>query len=101
MNISERGKDLIKSYEGCRLEAYYCPSGILTIGYGHTGDVYPGQVITQTEADALFDQDISWSVFNCKTKYAFNITNINIQRKDFGKYVKRINTRIRSNLNKC
>ena len=59
MNISERGKNLIKSYEGCRLEAYYCPSGVLTIGYGHTGgDVYPGQVITQAEADALFDQDI-------------------------------------------
>lgn len=58
MNVSERGKDLIKSYEGCRLEAYYCPSGVLTIGYGHTGDVYPGQVITQAEADALFDQDI-------------------------------------------
>ena len=58
MNVSERGKNLIKSYEGCRLEAYYCPSGVLTIGYGHTGDVYPGQVITQAEADALFDQDI-------------------------------------------
>lgn len=58
MNVSEKGKNLIKSYEGCRLEAYYCPSGVLTIGYGHTGDVYPGQVISQAEADALFDQDI-------------------------------------------
>lgn len=59
MNISQRGIDLIKSYEGCRLTAYVCPGGVWTIGWGHTGnDVYEGQVITQAEADALFLQDI-------------------------------------------
>lgn len=58
MNISEKGKMLIKKYEGCRLKAYYCPSGVLTIGWGHTGNVYEGQVITQGEADRLFDEDI-------------------------------------------
>ena len=53
MNISQRGIDLIKSYEGCRLTAYVCPGGVWTIGWGHTGnDVYEGQVITQAEADA-------------------------------------------------
>lgn len=58
MVISENGKRLIKSFEGCRLQAYYCPGGVLTIGWGHTGDVYPGQTITQQEADRLFDTDI-------------------------------------------
>ena len=58
MKISENGKNLIKKYEGCRLTAYFCPSGILTIGWGHTGDVKEGQTITQSEADRLFDLDI-------------------------------------------
>lgn len=58
MRISEKGKMLIKKYEGCRLKAYYCPSGVLTIGWGHTAKVKPGQVITQQDADRLFDEDI-------------------------------------------
>lgn len=49
----------MKGWEGCRLTAYRCPAGVLTIGYGHTGaDVRPGMKISQAEADALFDRDI-------------------------------------------
>lgn len=60
MQLSRAIKEKIKSWEGCRLVAYRCPAGILTIGYGHTGkDVTPGKRITQTEADALFDKDIT------------------------------------------
>lgn len=60
MELSQKIKQLIKSWEGCRLTAYRCPAGVLTIGYGHTGpDVAPGKRITQTEADALFDRDIA------------------------------------------
>lgn len=58
MRISEKGKQLIKSYEGCRLQAYKCPGDTWTIGWGHTKDVYEGQTITQQEADRLFDEDI-------------------------------------------
>lgn len=58
MNISNKGKDLIKKYEGCRLEAYLCPAGAWTIGWGHTNGVYQGMVITQNEADRMFDEDI-------------------------------------------
>lgn len=50
--ISPAGVGLIEHYEGLRLTAYRDPVGILTIGYGDTGGVYPGQTITQTEADA-------------------------------------------------
>lgn len=60
MELSPKIKQMIKSWEGCRLTAYRCPAGVLTIGYGHTGpDVSPGMKITRAEADALFDRDIS------------------------------------------
>lgn len=59
MKASGRCKELIKKYEGCRLEAYKCPAGIWTIGYGHTGqDVFEGKIITQQEVDKLFNKDI-------------------------------------------
>lgn len=58
MNISEKGKQLIKKYEGCRLEAYKCPAGAWTIGWGHTSGVYEGMKITQAQADTMFDEDI-------------------------------------------
>lgn len=59
MELTEKIKQLIKEFEGCRLTAYRCPSGVLTIGYGHTGsDVTAGLTITQAEADVLFDRDI-------------------------------------------
>jgi lysozyme len=60
MNISQNGIELIKKFEGCRLEAYKCPAGILTIGYGHTGsEVHLGQKITQEQAEKYLKQDIT------------------------------------------
>ena len=59
MELSQSIKAKIKAWEGCRLTAYRCPSGVLTIGYGHTGpDVIPGKQISREEADALFEADI-------------------------------------------
>ena len=58
MNISNRGLDLIKSFEGCRLSAYRCPAGVLTIGYGRTQGVYEGMVITQAQADNMLREDV-------------------------------------------
>ena len=58
MNISERGLNLIKSYEGCRLTAYRCPANVLTIGWGNTKNVYEGMSITQDEADRLLVEDV-------------------------------------------
>lgn len=60
MEITPKIKQKIKNWEGCRLTAYRCPAGVLTIGYGHTGpDVSEGKKITRDEADALFDRDIA------------------------------------------
>lgn len=59
MELSQKIKQMIKGWEGCKLTAYRCPAGVLTIGYGHTGaDVTPGKCITQAEAESLFDSDI-------------------------------------------
>lgn len=58
MNISDHGKSLIKSFEGCSLTAYKCPSGVLTIGYGRTYGVKEGMVITKAQADSFFNEDI-------------------------------------------
>lgn len=49
---------LVKHYEGCRLQAYHCPAGVLTIGYGHTSSASQGEVITETKAEELLMQDI-------------------------------------------
>ena len=51
------GREIIKHFEGCKLEAYRCPAGVLTIGWGHTKDVKSGDKITQSMADFLFEQD--------------------------------------------
>ncbi len=34
--MTEKGLELIKYFEGCRLTAYKCPAGVWTIGYGAT-----------------------------------------------------------------
>ena len=50
---------MIKKYEGLALRPYCCPSGILTIGYGHTGnDVKKGMVITKKQANELLKKDL-------------------------------------------
>lgn len=59
MKTSVCGIKLIKRWEGCSLEAYVCPAGVLTIGYGHTGpDVTKGMKITEQEAEALLARDL-------------------------------------------
>lgn len=53
----ERGIEIVKQSEGLRLTAYRCPAGKLTIGYGHTANVYEGQTITKSKADNLLNED--------------------------------------------
>jgi len=58
MRTSQEGIDLIKQFEGCRLVAYVCPAGRLTIGYGHTGGVTEHQEITMEQAEAYLKDDL-------------------------------------------
>jgi lysozyme len=56
--IPEIAIQLIKAAEGCNLTAYYCPAGILTIGWGSTGRwITPRMKITQEQADNLLYKD--------------------------------------------
>lgn len=57
MNISNDGLDLIKSHEGCRLNAYQDSVGVWTIGYGSIRGVMRGMSITDAEADDRLRQD--------------------------------------------
>jgi lysozyme len=59
MQISERGLDLIRRFEGLELTAYRCPAGVWTIGHGHTGpEVREGKSITPAEAEAMLRADL-------------------------------------------
>lgn len=58
MKTSDRGVGLIKEHEGFRAKAYRCPAGVWTIGYGHTKDVRPGQVISREEGEIFLREDL-------------------------------------------
>lgn len=59
MKTGEKGIALIKSFESLQLKAYRCPAGILTIGYGHTGnDVFERMEITEVQAKRLLASDL-------------------------------------------
>lgn len=93
MKISNKGLELIKSFEGCHLESYKCPAGVWTIGYGHTKGVYQGMKITQKQAVSFLREDCNkfeknvnsfastynWTQneFDALVSFAFNIGSIN------------------------
>ncbi|MGL4997849.1 MAG: lysozyme [Cetobacterium sp.] len=60
MKISNMGIALIKKFEGCKLEAYKCPSGVITIGFGHTKTAKSGMVITKEKAEELLRKDLEY-----------------------------------------
>lgn len=58
MKTSNKGIELIKRHEGFRANAYKCPAGVWTIGYGHTRGVNNGDVITKEQGERLLRQDL-------------------------------------------
>lgn len=58
MKTSQIGINLIKNFESLRLEAYRCPAGVCTIGYGHTAGVRRGDVIDAQRAEQLLAEDL-------------------------------------------
>lgn len=57
MTISQKGIDLIKQFEGCKLTSYQDQNGIWTIGYGHVSWGHEQQ-ITQEQADSYLCYDL-------------------------------------------
>ena len=58
MRTGPQGIELIRHFEGCRLDAYLCPAGVWTIGYGHTANVKEGDSIDQEAAEAFLIEDL-------------------------------------------
>lgn len=98
MKVSERGIELIKRFEGCRLVAYKASISekFFTIGYGHYGsDVYAGMRITKEQAEEYLINDIgkaesvvsraaysmgydfNQNEFDALVSFAFNVGSIN------------------------
>lgn len=63
MEISQKGLDFIKNYEGCILKCYLDSGGIKTAGYGTTGskikDLKVGDKITKKQAEEWLKDDIN------------------------------------------
>lgn len=91
MKISQNGINLIKEFEGLKVDAYLCPAGVWTIGYGHTAGVQKGQKISAAQAEAYLLADLEqfekkvdkysgycWNQneFDALVSFAFNIGSI-------------------------
>lgn len=112
MKTSSVGLKLIKSFEGCRLTAYKCPAGVWTIGYGHTGGVKSGMMITQAKADAYLKSDLAkfethvmsydkkykWTQneFDALVSFAYNVGSITQLTANGTRTKKQISERITS-----
>ena len=77
MKTSNHGKNLIKEAEGLRLDAYKCPAGVPTIGWGHTKGVKMGQHITVQQAEDLLVEDIA------PIERLLNALKINFRQEQF------------------
>lgn len=117
MRTSQKGINLIKQFEGLRLESYKCdPSEKLyTIGYGHYG-VAANLVITQEHADALLINDIrkyeikvnkylstyhfNQNQFDALVSFAYNIGSIDQLTANGTRTISEISTKMLQ-YNKC
>jgi lysozyme len=91
--LDERGRQELKKHEALRLQAYRCPAGVWTIGWGLTfypdgRRVRPGDIATIDEANRYFDHvlssfeqgvdnmtrdDITQNQFNALVSFAYNM----------------------------
>ena len=101
MKISQKGIDLIKKFEGCKLYAYRDSVGVATIGYGHIKGVKMGMSITQQQAETFLKDDIkpvetflngmginyTQGQFDALTSWIFNLGQGNFKSSTMYKYI--------------
>ena len=93
---------MIARHEGLRLEAYKCPAGVWTIGYGHTRTAKEGLVITRQRAEDLLKDDLitaenavsnqhlklNQNQFDALVSFVFNVGSGNFKRSTLLKKAK-------------
>jgi len=57
--IPPQAVEMVKHFEGCYLNAYRCPAGVSTIGYGHTAGVKMGDSISLVDAEITLARDLT------------------------------------------
>lgn len=97
MFLTTLGKQLIKHFEGLRLETYKCSAGYPTIGWGHRQSSPNKIKITKERAEELFTKDIlkfeegvhkllkkdvvtNPSQFSALVSFAFNVGLSNLEK---------------------
>jgi lysozyme len=80
MKPSQKAVDLIKMFEGFRANAYLCPAGVPTIGYGATAwgngqKVKMGEIVSMTMAEKLLMVDLE--------KRSKSLAGLNINQNQF------------------
>lgn len=96
MNPSEKCLELIRKFDGLKLQAYKDPSGMWAIGYNHVGSpAEEGKVISQEEAENLLRLDINnvgstvlymlhvpvtQNMFDALCSLAFSVGTISLQK---------------------
>ena len=104
MKISQLGIDLIKHFEGYRIEAYQDSVGVWTIGYGHTHLIEKGDVLSnESHAELLLkldlyrfedevnvlckDMDLKQQEFDALVSFAFNLGSGALRRSTLMKHL--------------
>ncbi len=88
MKINQATVDLVKEFEGFKANAYKCPAGVWTIGYGTTAaagvgiDPKPGMTISKSDAEAYLEATLD----NFADKIAPLIT-APINENEFGAFL--------------
>ena len=81
MQVSHKGIELVKRFEGFISKAYLCPAGYLTAGYGHRSNVTKDTVMTEEEAENLLKQDLkTFEQGLCKM---LNAEELNVTQNQF------------------
>ena len=81
MIASPQCYQLIKQFEGLRLEAYLCAAGKVTIGWGHCKGVKLGDTINEAQAVTFLREDIA--NFESQLLKALNADAIEIKQCEF------------------
>lgn len=113
LKTSQKGIELIKKFEGCKLTAYRDSVGVWTIGFGHTKDVKADMVITAEQAEQFLKDDVVYfengvnkllktlkaqvtqNQFDALISFAFNVGLGNLRKSTLAKklYVMQQNDR--------